>query len=132
MKIILCDANIVFPIFARIIQEKEITHSDVFLLAKNHEVYISTTILAEIDENLEEKLSITLTKEHIETFLLISNIKVCDSREFDRKLIIYVNDMDDAQILQDAIDIHAEYLISRNLKDFNIRKINEDFDLKVM
>lgn len=40
--------------------------------------------------------------------------------------------MDDAQILQDAIDIHAEYLISRNLKDFNIRKINEDFDLKVM
>jgi hypothetical protein len=44
----------------------------------------------------------------------------------------YVNDIDDAQILQDAIDISADFLLSRNTKDFDLRKIQQTFGIKVI
>ena len=132
MKIILCDTNIIFPIFARIIKWELIDKSSIFELAKKHEVYISTNILEELDENLEEQLWLILKEEYIYTFVRISNIKIHNSNAFDEDMVKYVNDRDDAQILQDAVDIKADYILSRNIKDFDIRNINQRFQIKVI
>ena len=35
-------------------------------------------------------------------------------------------------ILQDAIDISADFLLSRNTKDFDLRKIQQTFGIKVI
>lgn len=43
----------------------------------------------------------------------------------------YVSDMEDAQILQDALDIEADYLITNNIKDFDIRSIYSEYWLKI-
>ncbi len=132
MKIILCDTNIVFPLFARIIQWKEILQSEIFLLAQKHEVYISETVLLELDENLKEQFDILLEPGHVELFLKASGILLSWSRDFKKELVNYVNDIDDAQILQDAIDISADFLLSRNTKDFDLRKIQQTFGIKVI
>lgn len=132
MKIILCDTNIVFPLFARIIQWKEILQSEIFLLAQKHEVYISETVLLELDENLKEQFDILLEPGYVELFLKASGILLSWSRDFKKELVNYVNDIDDAQILQDAIDISADFLLSRNTKDFDLRKIQQTFGIKVI
>lgn len=132
MKIILCDTNIVFPLFARIIQWKEISQSEVFLLAHKHEVYISETVLLELDENLKEQFDLVLKPEHVELFLSKSGLLLSWSRIFQNELVNYVNDIDDAQILQDAIDISADFLLSKNIKDFDLWNIQETFGIKVI
>ncbi len=101
-------------------------------MSHKHEVYISTTVLEELDENLFENFWLTLTKEHITSFIEKSQIKISPSHELQQSYTSYVNDFDDAQILQDAVDIHAQFLISRNISDFNIWKIQEDFDIKIL
>jgi predicted nucleic acid-binding protein len=45
------------------------------------------------------------------------------SQACDIQTLLYVYDKDDAQILQDAIDVQADYLITQNTKDFDERKI---------
>jgi hypothetical protein len=54
-----------------------------------------------------------------------------DSKSFPESIYGYVTDEYDAQILADALAIQADYLITNNLKDFNITMIEKDFGLKI-
>jgi predicted nucleic acid-binding protein len=62
----------------------------------------------------------------------MSGIYISDIYTLDTNLIHYVNDPDDAQILQDAVSIHADFLLSRNIKDFDIASIQQDLHIHVI
>lgn len=132
MIIVFCDTNVVFWLLHRICTWEQLSHSELFQLAQYHSVYISSFVLWEAANNLDEKYSIILDESHVALFCQQSNIKILWSiKQLSSNLVSYVNDLDDIQILQDAVDINADILLTQNVKDFNIREIYDDFHIKV-
>jgi predicted nucleic acid-binding protein len=91
------------------------------LFAQNNEVYISDFVLKELKINLKENENIELLNNDIANFIALSNFKVMQSNILRSKFVRYVEDFEDAQILQDAFDIRADYILIQNLKDFDIQ-----------
>ena len=52
--------------------------------------------------------------------------------ELENIYISFVFDKNDAQILQDAVDLWAEYILTNNTKDFRIYDIYNKFDIKII
>jgi putative PIN family toxin of toxin-antitoxin system len=44
----------------------------------------------------------------------------------------YVSDKNDAHVVAGAVEAGVNYLITYNLKDYNLQKIKEDFDIIIM
>jgi hypothetical protein len=89
-------------------------------------------VLWEAARNLDEKYNIILSESHVALFCQQSNIKILWSiKILNSNLVSYVNDLDDIQILQDAIDIGADILLTKNMKDFDIWQIYDSFNIKV-
>ena len=59
------------------------------------------------------------------------NFQSIESVDYTPDMLNYVKDIYDAQILQDAVDVHADILLTNNLKDFFIDKIAQDFHIVV-
>jgi predicted nucleic acid-binding protein len=132
MIIVFCDTNVIFWLLHRICTWEKLSHSELFQLAQNHSVYISSFVLWEAAKNLDEKYNIVLNESHVALFYQQSNIKILWSiKRLNSNLVSYVNDLDDIQILQDALDIGATMLLTQNIRDFNIREIYDDFNIKV-
>jgi hypothetical protein len=89
-------------------------------------------VLKELQLNLRENEQITLENKHISDFLMISNLKVMQSNVLRGDFATYVNDLQDAQILQDAFDIRADYLLTKNLRDFDITSIEAKLHIIVI
>ncbi len=124
MKIIFCDSNAIFGLLLNICKWVKNNHSVIFSLAQNNEVYISSYVLEECRRNILNKFWYELTVEHVQLFLNSANhLLVTDSNAASPTLFEYVYDQDDAQILQDAIDVQADYLITQNIQDFQAREI---------
>ena len=124
MKIIFCDTNIIFWLFLNISRWIENNHSLLFQLAENHAVYISSYVVYEATRNIKKKYGIDVTSEHIQKFLnSASNLFLIQSEKSESYIFWYVYDQDDGQILQDAIDVWADYLITQNIQDFQEREI---------
>ncbi len=124
MKIIFCDSNVVFGLLLNICRWVANNHSNIFQLAQNNEVYISSYVLEECRRNILHKFWYELTIEHVQKFLNSSKyLFIIDSEKAPIELLYYVYDQDDAQILQDAIDVEANYLITQNIQDFQEREI---------
>ena len=131
MKIIFCDTNIVFWLFKKIASGEEIEHSVLFEFAKKNEVIISDFVIEEAERNIFIKYNISLFKYHIQIFLEESNIKLTKSNILHGEALPYVNDLNDAQILQDAIDCDADYIVTKNISDFDIEEIYDKFGIKI-
>jgi hypothetical protein len=43
-----------------------------------------------------------------------------------------VADIADEQILQDAIDVNADYILTQNIRDFYVDRIQQEFSIKVI
>ena len=132
MKIIFCDSNVVFGLLKRIVNGEHISHSKLFEYARNEEVIISDFVLTEIEKNFVIKYNLSLTKDHIRMFLQYSNISLMRSNILRSDALPYVNDLDDAQILQDAIDCGADYLVTKNIIDFDQEEIAKVFAIQVV
>lgn len=74
----------------------------------------------------------TVSKHKIREFIEYMNLSVLQSWFVEGYISTYVHDIFDYQILQDAIDIKADILLTRNLKDFSIDEIYRDFWCKVL
>ena len=132
-KIIICDSNVVFGIFWRILYNQEITHSVLFDLAELHEVYISEYILAEISTVFERDYDLEVQETHIQKFFDISNFYIIESEDkTSSEILKFVSDPKDAAILQDAINICADFLLTKNIKDYKIDNIYEQFHISVI
>ena len=132
MKIVFSDTNIIYGLVMRIIQWDSIDHSALFTLAKHNEIFISSFVLKELKINILENKNLILQDKHIADFLAISKIRVMESNMLRWEFVTYVSDIQDAQILQDAFDIQADYLLTKNIKDFNIVWIKSQFDIIVI
>ena len=133
MRIILCDTNKIFRLFIHFIRWN-LTRSWLrdICVSKKYDVYISAYILDELAENIYEKEQYAVNHEDIESFLRYMNIQICPSTPLMWKIMYYVSDFDDAQILQDAIWLWADILLTNNLKDFNRVKIKVAFGIDVI
>lgn len=102
-----------------------INESDVELVASN----------VSIDEINNVSLRLGLHKIDIEELLgkRFSKIILQDSlREIKSRYEKYVTDINDAHIVAGAEKANVRFLISYNIKDFNIDKIKGDFGILVM
>lgn len=125
MKIVIfCDTNVVFGLLLRISKWESIENSELIRYAKFFRIFISTYVVFEAKNNLKKKFDIFLEDEHIKIFLSYW-LMLCESQQLQSESIQYVNDLDDAQILQDAIWISADYLITKNIWDFNVKGIQQ-------
>jgi predicted nucleic acid-binding protein len=72
-----------------------------------------------------------LEEIHLKEFLQRSNLKYISSHQLLPRWFECVNDMDDLQILQDAIACNADILLTNNIKDFNVDKIFASYKITV-
>jgi predicted nucleic acid-binding protein len=101
-------------------------------MAKNHDVYISEFVLTELQRNFTENEHIQISKEQLTHASLYIWFKYVLSNPIDFMISTLVSDKDDFQILQDAVTISADYLITRNTKDFDILGIYKEYHIQVV
>ena len=131
--IIFCDTNILFWLFYRHVLWESIFHSALLKLASSYDVYISQYILSEIITVFQRDYDITITNEHIHSFFKMSWFLYIKSPDkIDAKVINYVSDIHDAPVLQDAILIKANYLLTNNIKDFDSIAIRDTYNIEVI
>lgn len=65
-------------------------------------------------------------------FLNITWFEVFETHDPSDRYDDFVIDSDDAQILQDAVESWAGYILTNNTKDFHIKKIYDTFHVLVI
>jgi predicted nucleic acid-binding protein len=95
------------------------------------EFIISTFVLDELLRNIEED-GIVYTQEHLQAFLEQTGLILLPSQIKDLVYAEYVNDMNDRQVLQDAVQMNAQYILTHNLKDFDRDAIYKAFGIRVI
>lgn len=132
MKVILCDTNVLYGIFVRYNKQLPITHCELKKIAKVHEVWISDFVLDELINVLRRNEGIFASPDVIYGFKQFLWVYIHMSGDIDVHITKYVYDEYDVQILQDAIDIHADIILTRNLKDFDITGIQSRYWIDVV
>ena len=59
-------------------------------------------------------------------------IEIFESKDLKEKYLQYVNDKNDAQILQDAIESWCNVLLTNNVKDFKVDLIEKNLWIKIV
>lgn len=102
-------------------------------MTTHHEVYISDYVLVELEENLLENENIDISADSLTTIARDIWFKIIVSHtRINLDIPLLVHDGNDLQILQDAVDVSADFLITRNLKDFDIDLIYKYFAIAVV
>lgn len=106
--------------------------SSTLLHLPNLDLIVSSLSVTEI-KSVSQRLSINagLVDNVIKNYLDVIQIK-SDIAEIRGKYKSYVSDKNDTHIVAGAVEAKVEYLISYNLKDYNMQKIKEDFDIHMM
>jgi predicted nucleic acid-binding protein len=67
-------------------------------------------------------------------FFEISGFKriYTDPKLPEAQMYVYVHDKDDVFVLQDAVSVQADYLLTKNTKDFDIEGIYETYKMSVV
>ena len=129
------DTSIFFKWIMWFVRYKKLSFLEKFFNEfSNYKFYVSTYV---IEESILHRDKLKLSKSQMETiildflkkfdiFVINSDISWCE------KYLSYVNDVDDTQILYDAVKAKADILFTNNIKDFKIHKIEKDFKIKVV
>lgn len=100
-------------------------------MKKENNLVISYFVLQELIEICTRK-DIPISTQLVENFCNYIGIFLTTSKKItNNKLITHVNDINDTQILQDAINVQANVLLTNNLKDFNTKNIKIQFNITV-
>lgn len=131
--IIFTDTNKIFGLFVRILQWKTIERSILSLIAHTGNMcfVISSYVIQELLEKCDRDW-ISYTDQHIENFISQTWFVFRKSHIPVAKYKNYVSDIDDAQIVQDAVENNTQYILTNNLKDFCKTAIYEDFGIKTI
>lgn len=128
MKIVFLDTNKLYGAYRHWLQYKKL-HKSSLLLFKNNskiDIYVSSYVVEEI-KNLK-KLELNHELADIYAFFDYLWVYILQSISPTQDIYSYVHDPLDAQLLQDAVDIQADYLITNNTRDFKIDMIKKDFN----
>jgi hypothetical protein len=109
-----------------------IEHSALKDLSLLHEVYISDIVLDELVTTVREHHGVFANPDTIFGFKQFFGLHIIASSTLQKRFLTYVYDVDDAQILQDAVSIQADILLTNNLKDFRKDIIQKDFGMQVV
>ena len=101
-------------------------------LAKKYDVYISEYVLLELQENYVEDHGIIITPEQLSDFVNMIGMKAIQSGPIQPDISWMVGDVDDLQILQDAVVVSADVLITKNIQDFDVGSIYEYLHIQVV
>jgi hypothetical protein len=89
-------------------------------------------VIQELEKNILRFYGRTFTSVDIVTFSAVTNIKIIQSNPLRDDMTQCVFDIHDAQILQDAVDVEADFLVTNNMKDFDIQKIVDRYNLNII
>ena len=128
MKVILTDTNKLFGLFrAMVLYNSTFEDSILVEYMHNNTVYVSTFVLSELSK-ISLRKWLDITDETISIFVAALHVQVYESANIlDLSYVSYVSDTDDAQLVQDAVEIWATHLLTNNTKDFVIDSIYNDF-----
>lgn len=135
MNIVFSDSNVLYWLFLKRIKKETIMHSIIFEIAKksNVKIYVSSYVFDELKYNYELKEAVTFWKKEVHSFLEFWNIHIIHSRHLSESELNHIStlcfDEDDYQILADAIDAKADFLVTKNPRDFDIAWILEQYDI---
>ena len=133
MKIVFTDTNKLFGLFrAMILHNSNFSWSVFVEYIKNNTVYISTFVLSELS-NISIRKWLSISDSDIKTFVEKTWLRVYESsfvgvEEYHK----YVLDKEDAQIVQDAVEIEATHILTNNLKDFHKEYIFSKFNISIV
>lgn len=96
-----------------------------------HTFVVSVFILQELTRILREKIDASITEHDIIRFQQALWLELCMSYEVESWAYQYVHDPLDAQVLQDAVSIQADWLITNNIADFDSERISHDFGMTI-
>jgi predicted nucleic acid-binding protein len=130
--IILADTNILISFcFQKLIENDRSPHYFEKVIQKNT-CYVSSFIVYELRKVITRDFWYTGNMRTIGEFLISENIKlhysVCEDFENRSR---YVHDHYDAQIVIDAVSIHADVILTKNLKHFAKEKILNTLKIKI-
>lgn len=100
---------------------------EITLLAQQYSIIVSVFVLLELQRVLFRKVWLTISIDQLILMCWDVQITIIASDAIDHRTYHCVYDEMDAQILSDAYHGHADYLITENIKDFNIWEIKEKF-----
>jgi predicted nucleic acid-binding protein len=131
--IMFCDTNAIFGIYRAVaVYNSNLKFSVLKKFIDKHNVYISEFVLEEL-ERITLRQHIPFDTTYLKKLFSYCSLKVTISIRTEHfHLLKYVSDPDDAQILHDALSISADYILTSNIKDFNISLIEQDFGCKVI
>ena len=128
MKIIFYDTNKLYGAYRYFLLHQNLSEKSILKkICLIHEVYISTFVAKELNRIMPLSPDVDMVK----SFCKHTKINIITSWDIAPTMDTYVNDPFDVQILQDAINIYADILLTDNLKDFKINEISEQFWLIV-
>jgi len=92
-----------------------------------------------IQELLQSHILLKLWYDDVQKFLYFLHnflskfwIEIFESKDLKEKYLQYVNDKNDAQILQDAIESWCNVLLTNNVKDFKVDLIEKNLWIKIV
>lgn len=133
MNIIVSDTNKLFGMFrAMILEQSDLSWSELANYIRAHTVFVSTFILDEL-YLITTRYNVPVQDSHIDMFVQLLWLQVYDSKLIiDPHYLLYVTDENDVQIIQDAVAIQATHILTSNTKDFIKDKILVDFNIKIV
>jgi hypothetical protein len=131
--IVFSDTNKIFALYRAVSLWSDLSKSS--LLADCHIIWatvaISGFVLIELKRNCIKKW-ISWSQKYVDLMIQYTGFIVYQTKPFDSIYLDFVEDIDDAQIVQDAVEIWADYLLTNNTKDYKIPKIYQHFKLWVI
>lgn len=133
MKIVFADTNKLFGLLRAMVMHSSDLSSSMFVqYSKTHTVYVSTFVLTEL-LHIAQRNNIVANESHIKVFVNMAWLKVYESSYVWAEYYTqYVFDNDDAQLVQDAVEIGATHLLTNNTKDFKISSIVQELHLQII
>ena len=132
MKITLCDIHIIYGLLYRYHSSGFIEHTLLYAISQKHTLYVSEFFVPQIIAMFLEKNDVTVSRKQVLSIIEALHLSLIDSTQIAFELISYVTDTNDLQVLQDAISVGSEYLITKNLTDFDIASIYADYTMHVV
>jgi predicted nucleic acid-binding protein len=132
---IFLDTNFIFKLLRFVKKYGNIRATYVKRLANKYTLIISDYVVEELLHiHLQSKLWFEDKREFLYFLYKVLRefwIKIFESKKLADKYLKYVYDINDAQILQDAVESQSQVLFTDNIKDFKIDLIKEELGIIV-
>ncbi len=87
-------------------------------------IYVSALSFATCNYFLGKEFGLSVTKEKLSKFKIISNIVALDEQIIDKSLTSKFSDFEDGLQYFSALKVDCNYIITRNIKDFKVSEIS--------